>query len=130
MNTNKSTTGIDPRIKLSLLWVFVVLSMAYADILSLMDPTSAIREVIGGSSIAFRRFGAWRNCNGNLNCYGCLFLGIELQGKSMGDQHHRPIHDLANRCRRTWFVLSVFYGNRSSEYIVDHLVFMEVETSS
>ncbi len=51
MNTNKSTTGIDPRIKLSLLWIFVVLNMAYADILSLMDPTSAIREVMGGAPL-------------------------------------------------------------------------------
>lgn len=48
MNTNKSTTGIDPKIKLSLLWIFVVLNIAYADILSLMDPTSAIRKVMGG----------------------------------------------------------------------------------
>jgi len=49
MSTYKSSTGIDPRIKLSLLWIFVVLNMAYADILSLMDPTSAIREVMGGA---------------------------------------------------------------------------------
>jgi len=49
MNINKSTTGIDPRIKLSLLWIFVVLSMAYADILSLMDPTLPIREVMSGA---------------------------------------------------------------------------------
>jgi hypothetical protein len=49
MNTNKSTTGIDPRIKLSLLWIFVVLNMAYADILSLMDPTSPIRDIMAGA---------------------------------------------------------------------------------
>jgi len=49
MNTNKSTTGIDPRVKLSLLWVFVLLNIAYADILSLMDPTSAIRGVMAGA---------------------------------------------------------------------------------
>jgi len=49
MNTNKSTTGIDPKVKLSLLWIFVVLNMAYADILSLMDPTSPIREVMAGA---------------------------------------------------------------------------------
>jgi len=49
MNTNKSTTGIDPRIKLSLLWIFVVLSMAYADIISLMDPTSIIRGIMVGA---------------------------------------------------------------------------------
>ena len=43
MNTNKSTIGIDPRVKLSLLWIFVLINMVYADILSLMDSTSAIR---------------------------------------------------------------------------------------
>ncbi len=43
MNTNNPTTGIDPKVKLSLLWIFVVLLMVYADIVSLMDPTSAIR---------------------------------------------------------------------------------------
>jgi hypothetical protein len=51
MKTNKSNTGIDPKIKLSLLWIFVLLNMAYADILSLMDPTSAIREVMGGAPL-------------------------------------------------------------------------------
>jgi hypothetical protein len=49
MNTNKSTTGIDPKVKLSLLWIFVVLLMVYADIVSLMDPTSAIRERMVGT---------------------------------------------------------------------------------
>ena len=39
--TNKSTAGIDPRVKLSLLWIFVVLNMAYADILSLMELRSS-----------------------------------------------------------------------------------------
>ena len=48
MNTNKFTTGIDPRVKLSLLWIFVVLLMVYADIVSLLDPTSPIREVMAG----------------------------------------------------------------------------------
>ena len=51
MNTIKSTTGIDPRVKLSLLWIFVIVNMAYADILSLMDPTSAIRKVMGGAPL-------------------------------------------------------------------------------
>ena len=49
MNTNKSTTRIDPKVKLSLLWIFVVLNMAYADILSLMDPTSPIRKIMAGA---------------------------------------------------------------------------------
>jgi len=51
MNTNKSSTGIDPRVKLSLLWIFVVLNIAYADILSLMDSTSAIRKVMEGAPL-------------------------------------------------------------------------------
>jgi hypothetical protein len=51
MNTNKSTTGIDPKVKFSLLWIFVVLNMAYADILSLMDPTSVIRGIMAGAPL-------------------------------------------------------------------------------
>jgi len=49
MNTNISTAGIDPKVKLSLLWIFVVLNMAYADILSLMDPGSPIRKIMEGT---------------------------------------------------------------------------------
>jgi hypothetical protein len=51
MNTNQSTTGIEPKIKLSLLWIFVILNMAYADILSLMDPTSIIRGIMAGDPL-------------------------------------------------------------------------------
>jgi hypothetical protein len=49
--TNKSTAGIDPRVKLALLWIFVVLLMVYADIVSLLDPTSPIREVMAGAPL-------------------------------------------------------------------------------
>jgi hypothetical protein len=49
MNTNKSIIGIDPRVKLSLLWIFVIINMAYADILSLMDPASIIRGIMAGN---------------------------------------------------------------------------------
>lgn len=52
MKTNKSTIRIDPRVKLSLLWIFVVLLMVYADIVSLMDPTSAIRERMVGTPMS------------------------------------------------------------------------------
>jgi len=52
MNTIKSTTGIDARVKLSLLWIFVVLLMVYADIVSLMDPTSAIRVRMVGAPMS------------------------------------------------------------------------------
>ena len=51
MNIQKSTVGIDPRLKLSLLWIFVIVNMAYADILSLMDPTSVIRGIMAGSPL-------------------------------------------------------------------------------
>jgi hypothetical protein len=51
LGTNKSTTGTDPKLKLSLLWIFVVLNLAYADILSLMDPTSPIRGVMAGAPL-------------------------------------------------------------------------------
>ena len=52
MNTNKSITGIDPKVKLSLLWIFVLINMVYADILSLMDSTSAIRSRMGEVSMS------------------------------------------------------------------------------
>lgn len=48
---NKSTNGIDPKCKLSFLWIFVILNMAYADILSLMDPTSIIRGIMVGDPL-------------------------------------------------------------------------------
>ncbi len=51
MNTNKQTAGVDVRVKLTMLWVFVLFNMAYADILSLMDPTSAIRARMAGTPI-------------------------------------------------------------------------------
>jgi hypothetical protein len=50
--TNRSTIGISPRVKLSLLWIFVVLLMVYADIVSLMDPTSAIRVRMVGAPMS------------------------------------------------------------------------------
>lgn len=49
MNIRKLSAGIDPKGKLSFLWLFVVLNMAYADILSLMEPTSPIRTVMAGA---------------------------------------------------------------------------------
>jgi hypothetical protein len=51
MNTIKSTIGIDSRVKLSLLWIFVIVNMAYADILSLMDPASIIRGIMAGNPL-------------------------------------------------------------------------------
>jgi len=51
MNTNKQITVIDTKVKLSLLWVFVLFNMAYADILSLMDATSEIRKRLDGGVV-------------------------------------------------------------------------------
>jgi hypothetical protein len=52
MNQNKLAPGIDPKVKLSLSWIFVVLLMIYADIVSLMDPTSMIRERMVGAPMS------------------------------------------------------------------------------
>ncbi len=38
MDTNKSTTGIDPRAILSALWIFLAVNYIYCDHLSLMEP--------------------------------------------------------------------------------------------
>ena len=51
MSVSKPAAGIDPKVKLSLLWIFVLLNMAYADILSLMDPSSLIRKAMEGSPL-------------------------------------------------------------------------------
>ena len=66
----------------------------------------------------------------NFDCHGCPVLGIELQSKSLGKHHHWCIHDLANRYRRTWFVLCIFYNSGSCVHIANYLVCLEVETSS
>jgi hypothetical protein len=52
MNTIVSKRSIDPRLKLSLLWIFVALLMIYADIISLMDQTSMIRERMVGTPMS------------------------------------------------------------------------------
>jgi hypothetical protein len=52
MNHNKLTEGLNPKVKLSLAWIFVVLLMIYADIVSLMDPTSMIRERMTGTPMS------------------------------------------------------------------------------
>ncbi|HEY5557543.1 hypothetical protein [Acetobacterium sp.] len=49
MNTDIKTNRINTRLKLSLLWMFLLLNMAYADILSLMDATSPIRNIMAGA---------------------------------------------------------------------------------
>ena len=49
MNTDTKPDRMDTRLKLSLLWIFLLLNMAYADILSLMDATSPIRKIMAGA---------------------------------------------------------------------------------
>ena len=49
MNPDTRTNRMDTRLKLSLLWMFLLLNMAYADILSLMDATSPIRKIMAGA---------------------------------------------------------------------------------
>jgi hypothetical protein len=49
MNKGRNPGSMDIRQKLSLLWIFLVLNMAYADILSLMDATSPIRNIMAGA---------------------------------------------------------------------------------
>ena len=105
--TNKSTTGIDPRVKLSLLWIFVVLLMVYADIVSLLDPTSPIREVMAGAPLPAGGLLAGAILMDNFNFHGYAVLGIELQSKSLGNHHHWCIHDCTYRYRRARFVLCV-----------------------
>lgn len=47
---NKGITGT--KATLSTLWVFVILNMMYADVLALMDPTSAIRTRMLGTPVS------------------------------------------------------------------------------
>jgi len=49
MNKGIKSNRMDTRFKLSLLWIFLLLNMAYADILSLMDATSPIRKIMAGA---------------------------------------------------------------------------------
>ena len=48
MRTNDQDVGALRRALLPLLWMFVLLNMIYADILSLMDPASPIRRIMAG----------------------------------------------------------------------------------
>ena len=51
MNADRQTAGMDIKVKLSTLWIFVLFNMIYADIISLMDPASPIREVMKGAPL-------------------------------------------------------------------------------
>jgi hypothetical protein len=51
MNKDRHSSGMDIRHKLSLLWIFLLLNMTYADILSLMDAASPIRNIMAGAAM-------------------------------------------------------------------------------
>jgi hypothetical protein len=44
--------GRSMKAMISMLWVFVILNMMYADVLALMDPTSAIRTRMVGTPVS------------------------------------------------------------------------------
>ena len=50
MKTHAQDVGAHRRVLLPVLWVFVLLNMVYADILSLMDPASPIRRIMAGTA--------------------------------------------------------------------------------
>ena len=52
MNADRQTTGMDIKAKLSMLWIFVLFNMIYADIISLMDAGSPIRRVMEGAPMS------------------------------------------------------------------------------
>jgi hypothetical protein len=51
MNSTTTIAGVERKSLLSMLWVFVLVNMAYADILSLMDPASVIRQKMAGAPL-------------------------------------------------------------------------------
>jgi len=51
MNTNKMTTGMDMKVKLSTLWVVVMFNMAFADIFSFMMPEFIKNLMTGNTGI-------------------------------------------------------------------------------
>jgi hypothetical protein len=48
MNTNVKTTGIDIKVKLSILWIFLMFNMVFADIFSFMYPGS-LQQIMTGT---------------------------------------------------------------------------------
>jgi hypothetical protein len=50
MKTPDQDVGALRRAMLPILWIFVLLNMVYADILSLMDPASPIRRIMAGAA--------------------------------------------------------------------------------
>jgi hypothetical protein len=51
MNIFKKDGGMGIRLQLTIMWIFVLLNMVYADILSLLDNTSPIRTKMAGAPL-------------------------------------------------------------------------------
>ena len=51
MNNSTTIAGVERKDLLFTLWVFVLINMAYADVLSLMDPASVIRRKMAGAPL-------------------------------------------------------------------------------
>ena len=126
MNTDKKINRMDIRLKLSLLWIFLLLNMAYADILSLMDATSPIRKIMAGAPTLSGGAAGRCICDGNIDNYDPSIPGFKEKCKSLGKYHYWYIQYSTHRYRRTWSVLYVFCINRSCEHIADYLVCMEM----
>jgi hypothetical protein len=50
----KQKGGMEMKAKLSTLWIVIMFNMAYADIISIMDPSSPIRRIMAGGPFLFR----------------------------------------------------------------------------
>ena len=48
MNTNTKTAGMDMKVKLSTLWIFVLFNMIFADIVGFMNP-GALEDIMTGN---------------------------------------------------------------------------------
>lgn len=48
MNTNEKTAKMDMKVKLSILWIFVMFNMVFADIVGFMNP-GALEDIITGA---------------------------------------------------------------------------------
>jgi len=48
MNSEKTTAGMDMRVKFSILWIFVMFNMVFADIVGFMNP-GALEDIMTGN---------------------------------------------------------------------------------
>jgi len=115
MKTHDEDVGALRRAWLPILWVFVLLNMIYADILSLMDPASPIRLIMVGAA----------------RVPAGLFVGAILMETSIGMVlFSRLLSRQANRCANVVAVVinipAVLLGGHGAYYYF----FASVETLS